>query len=36
LDTIYKEVSLAELNPYIDKILKGGITGRIVVNLESV
>jgi hypothetical protein len=34
LETIYQETVLADLNPYIDKILKGGITGRIVVNAE--
>jgi putative YhdH/YhfP family quinone oxidoreductase len=32
METIYQEVGLDDLNPYIDKILKGGITGRIVVN----
>ena len=32
LETIYQEVGLTDLNPYIDKILEGGITGRIVVN----
>ena len=35
LQTIYQESSLSELNPHIDKILEGDITGRTVVNLES-
>jgi acrylyl-CoA reductase (NADPH) len=35
-ETIFREVSLTELDPYIDTILKGGIMGRIVVNLKSV
>ena len=33
LETICQEVSLEELNPMIDTILKGGIKGRTVVNL---
>jgi putative YhdH/YhfP family quinone oxidoreductase len=36
LQTLSQEVGLADLNPYIDKILKGGITGRTVVNLDRV
>ena len=35
LETICREVSLKELNPLIDTILKGGIKGRTVVNLEA-
>ena len=34
LQNIYQEVSLEELNPLIDMILKGGIKGRTVVNLD--
>jgi NADPH:quinone reductase-like Zn-dependent oxidoreductase len=34
LQNLYQEVSLAELNKYIDIILKGGISGRVVVNLD--
>lgn len=34
LPNIYQEVSLEELNPLIDTILKGGIKGRTVVNLD--
>lgn len=34
LQNIYQEVSLEELNPLIDTILKGGIKGRTVVNLD--
>jgi acrylyl-CoA reductase (NADPH) len=36
LETIGREVSLPDLDQHIDTILKGGITGRMVVNLESV
>ncbi len=36
LETICREVSLEELNPLIDTILKGGIKGRTVVNLETI
>ncbi len=35
LETLCREVSLEELNPLIDTILKGGIKGRTVVNLEK-
>lgn len=35
LETLCQEVSLDELNPLIDTILKGGIKGRTVVNLEK-
>jgi putative YhdH/YhfP family quinone oxidoreductase len=34
LETICREVSLEELNPLIDTILKGGIKGRTVINLD--
>jgi acrylyl-CoA reductase (NADPH) len=34
LHTIFREVSLEELNPLIDTILKGGIKGRTLVNLD--
>ena len=34
LEAISREVSLEALNPLIDTILKGGIRGRIVVNME--
>jgi acrylyl-CoA reductase (NADPH) len=34
LQPIVKEVSLDELNPEIDKILKGGLRGRLVVDLS--
>ena len=34
LETICREVSLEELNPLIDTILKGGIKGRTLVNLD--
>lgn len=33
VNSIYKEVSLDEISDYIDKILQGQITGRIVVKL---
>ena len=33
LSTIVKEVSLEELNPQIDAILKGGVRGRVLVDL---
>jgi acrylyl-CoA reductase (NADPH) len=33
LDAICREVSLEELSPWIDTILKGGITGRTIVKL---
>ena len=35
LETICREVSLNELNPLIDAILRGGIKGRTVVNLNK-
>lgn len=35
LTSIVSECSLAELNPKIDQILKGGIRGRVVVNLST-
>jgi putative YhdH/YhfP family quinone oxidoreductase len=35
LSKIVTEVSLEELNPRIDQILKGGIRGRVVVDLSS-
>jgi NADPH:quinone reductase-like Zn-dependent oxidoreductase len=35
LAPIVNEVSLDELNPQIDKILKGGMRGRVVVNLSK-
>ena len=35
LDEIYEEVSLEELSDKIDLILKGQITGRVLVNLEK-
>jgi putative YhdH/YhfP family quinone oxidoreductase len=35
LAPIISEVSLEELNPKIDQILKGGIRGRVVVDLSS-
>jgi putative YhdH/YhfP family quinone oxidoreductase len=34
LENMVKEIYLDELNPAIERILKGGITGRIVVNLR--
>jgi acrylyl-CoA reductase (NADPH) len=34
LETIHREVALADLDAYIDKILEGGITGRIVVKIQ--
>jgi putative YhdH/YhfP family quinone oxidoreductase len=33
LEAICQEVSLTEIDPYIDTILKGGIKGRVLVNL---
>jgi acrylyl-CoA reductase (NADPH) len=33
--SLVTEVSLAELNPKIDEILKGGIRGRVLVNLSK-
>jgi putative YhdH/YhfP family quinone oxidoreductase len=33
--SLVSEVSLAELNPKIDEILKGGIRGRVLVNLSK-
>ncbi|MGH7796764.1 MAG: YhdH/YhfP family quinone oxidoreductase [Candidatus Binatia bacterium] len=35
LSSVVTEVSLAELNPKIDEILKGGIRGRVLVNLSK-
>jgi len=35
LDAMTSEVGLADLDPYIDRILKGGITGRIVVAIPE-
>jgi len=35
LEPIVKEVSLNDLNPEIDKILKGGLRGRVVVDLSK-
>ena len=35
LDSIVTECSLDQLDPKIDEILKGGIRGRVVVNLSS-
>ncbi len=35
LQSIVKEVSLDELNPEIDKILKGGLRGRVVIDLSK-
>jgi putative YhdH/YhfP family quinone oxidoreductase len=35
LSSIVKEVSLEGLNPEIDKILKGGVRGRVVVDLSK-
>jgi putative YhdH/YhfP family quinone oxidoreductase len=35
LETICREISLEKLNLLIDTILKGGITGRTVVNLDA-
>ena len=35
LSSIVKEVSLEELNPQIDAILKGGVRGRVVVDLSK-
>lgn len=35
LSTIVTEVSLEELNPHIDAILKGGVRGRVVVDLSK-
>ena len=35
LDTISREVSLKGIDPLIDTILKGGIKGRTVINLEA-
>ncbi len=35
LNEIYTEVSLEELSPKIDQILKGKITGRVLVNLNK-
>jgi putative YhdH/YhfP family quinone oxidoreductase len=35
LAPIVSEVSLEELNPQIDKILKGGVRGRVVVDLSK-
>ena len=34
-DDLVTECSLAELNPKIDEILRGGIRGRVVVNLAA-
>jgi hypothetical protein len=34
LTPIITQVSLEELNPKIDQILKGGIRGRVVVDLS--
>ena len=34
LDRLTREVSLEELDPEIDRILKGGQTGRVVVALR--
>ncbi len=34
LDRLAREVSLAELDPEIDRILKGGQTGRVLVRLQ--
>ena len=34
LDKLTREVSLAELDPEIDRILKGGQTGRVLVTLQ--
>jgi putative YhdH/YhfP family quinone oxidoreductase len=35
LSSIVKEVSLEQLDPEIDKILKGGVRGRVVVDLSK-
>jgi acrylyl-CoA reductase (NADPH) len=35
LSRIVTEVSLEQLNPKIDEILKGGIRGRVLVNLSK-
>ena len=35
LSSIVKEVSLEGLNAEIDKILKGGVRGRVVVDLSK-
>ena len=35
LAELVTEVSLEELNPKIDEILKGGIRGRVVVDLSK-
>jgi putative YhdH/YhfP family quinone oxidoreductase len=35
LEDLCREVSLTELSPMIDKILKGGVQGRTLVNLEG-
>jgi D-arabinose 1-dehydrogenase-like Zn-dependent alcohol dehydrogenase len=35
LSSIVTEVSLAELNPKIEQILKGAIRGRVVVDLSK-
>ena len=34
LDKLAREVPLAELDPEIERILKGGQTGRVVVTLQ--
>ena len=33
--SLVTEVSLEELNPKIDEILKGGIRGRVLINLSK-
>ncbi|HEX9787401.1 MAG TPA: YhdH/YhfP family quinone oxidoreductase [Candidatus Binatia bacterium] len=35
LSSIVREVSLEELNPQVDAILKGGVRGRVLVNLSK-
>jgi len=34
LEDFYTEITLDELNPYIDQILKGGIKGRVLINMN--
>jgi len=36
LERLATEVSLTDLDPYIDLILRGGVRGRVIVNLASV
>ena len=34
LEKLYTEITLEQLSPFIDKILKGEITGRVLINLN--